>query len=74
MEEREKISCARVRVYMYVSICIGVNEAEKGRSEIFPLARAHARSIVPAGGHFVLARRPGVPDDPGKILANDAPR
>lgn len=55
-------------------ICISVREAEKGRREIFPLARAHARSIVPAGGHFVLARRPGVPDDPGKILADDPPR
>lgn len=66
---------ARPRVPVCVPVYMHQRErAEKGRSEIFPLARAHARSIVPAGGHFVLARRPGVPDDPGKILADDSPR
>jgi len=29
---------------------------EKGEQGVLSLARAHARSIAPAGGHFVLAR------------------
>jgi len=70
-EREERKFCARAScmcVYASLYVCISVREAEKGRNEIFPLARAHARSIVPAGGHFVLARRPGVPRRPGENI------
>ena len=70
--ERERNFVHTSRVYVCTYTCINLREMEKGRNKIFPLTCAHARSIVPAGGHFVLARRPGVPDDPGKILANDS--
>lgn len=50
----------------------GESNRERGRTTSGnSLARTHARSIAPAGSHFVLARRPDVPA-PGKYWPRDS--